>query len=167
MPPKTPTQKYHEVFEACEPQLIKHGFSRRSTTYRIVEDGNCGIIEFQRSRKDSTQKLCFTVNIGVVYGRLLNHPESLTKSRIIDAHLRQRIGHLMPCRRDMWWDISQQTESEELAKEVCRTLTEFAVPYILQYLSVDAIRTLWASGQSPGLTELQRKEYLSMIGGPG
>jgi len=155
---------FKKVIEATAKQLQPLGLIRRGMVLRIMGQDNCGIVEFQRSTKSSKERLLFTINLGVVCGDLLDlGPAGLKKARIIDAHLWQRIGMFLPGRPDKWWEITVSTDSDALAREVADLVFEKAVPYIQRYLSTDSILTLWESGESPGLTNGQRANFLAML----
>ena len=84
----------------------------------------------------------------------------------LSAHWRERIGILMPERRDHWWVISSGQEAQVAIKEICHALREYGLPTLDCLASNEAMRSLWRSGRSPGLTErlaqrnLQRLEKL-------
>lgn len=155
---------FSKVVSETAERLRPNGFVRRGMVLRRVEGDTCAVLEFQRSTKSSADRILFTVNLGVVHGDLLPPDSSgLAKSRIIDAHLRLRIGVLLPGSPDKWWEIDASTNAEALANEVADIVKETGVPYILDFLSTDAILELWESGQSPGLTDGERKELLDSL----
>ena len=157
-------QAFEQVIKATGHRLEAVGFVRQKTVLRIMDRNNCGIVEFQRSTKSSQGKLLFTVNLGVICGQLLDSgPTGLKRARIEDAHLRQRIGMLLPNRPDKWWEITEATDSNLLAQEVSELILEKAVPYIRDHLSTESIISLWESGQSPGLTDGQRVNLLTKL----
>jgi len=155
---------FDEVLKASGEILKRHGFVRRGSVFRLLQQGNCGIIEFQRSDKTSNDTLLFTLNVGVVCGELLDSETTdIHKARIIDAQLSQRIGRLLPERSDKWWEIGASTDQSLFTQGMVDLLENCAVPYVLKYLSRDALSSLWESGQSPGLTAVQRSRFLSRL----
>ncbi|MFA6173066.1 MAG: DUF4304 domain-containing protein [Kiritimatiellales bacterium] len=157
-------EKLENVIRSVGLKLKDLGFSGRGLILRILKDGNCGILEFQRSTKSSPDSLLFTVNLGIVCGALLDPPgEQLEKTRIIDAHIRQRLGVFLPDRPDKWWEITPLTNPEVLANELSELILNLAVPYILGLLSTVAIVSLWESGKCPGLTDGQRLRFLAHL----
>jgi len=153
-----------EVIQSVAVHLTPFGFARHGSVLRIEQQGNGGLLEFQRSTKSSRDGLLFTVNLGIVCGALLDSPSpALERARTIDAHIRQRIGMLLPGRPDKWWEITQSTDAGLLAKELSELIVRDAVPYIMGLLSTTAIIALWQSGQSPGLTGGQRARLLSRL----
>lgn len=127
-------------------------------------DGNVAVIEFQKSSKSSADAILFTINVGIICGRLLEAERSLPKKvGIVDAHIRQRIGMLLSDRSDKWWAIEPRSDARSLAEEISRLIERDVVPYLDRYLDDKALVALWESGQSPGLTEIQRLKYLTRL----
>jgi Domain of unknown function (DUF4304) len=157
-------EAFNKVVMATGDRLKPLGFVRGGSILRVINQNNCGIVEFQRSRKSSRERLFFTVNLGVVCGELLDstscHPE---KAKSVDAHVRLRIGMLLPDRPDKWWEISESTDLDSLATEVSEIIFKVAVPYIQHYMRTSVIADLWKSGQSPGLTDRQRVMLLDKL----
>jgi|SRR5882762_3458305 len=149
------------IIEITAAEVAPLGFARRGTILRKFSQGNSGIIEFQKSIKNSGDKLLFTVNLAVICGELLE-PEQpqLDKARSLDAHLRQRIGMLLSSRPDKWWEVSAAIDVSALANEISSLIFNEAAPYIERYLDTGELIALWESGKSPGLTETQRVKYL-------
>ncbi len=122
------------------------------------------LLEVQRSIKGTKDAIIFTINLGVVCGDLLDQSIiQLENVQITDAHLRTRIGFLLPERRDKWWEITSTTDSHLLSREISDLVANIAVPYVKILLEPDAVRSLWESGQSPGLTEFQRVRFLRKL----
>ncbi|MCD4824352.1 MAG: DUF4304 domain-containing protein [Phycisphaerae bacterium] len=161
-----PKNTIDRILTATKKLLLPQGYSRRGAILRVIDQNNCGIVEFQRSRKSSKAKLLFTINIGIVCGELLDSEPSqqvLQKARTVDAHLRVRIGMFLPDHPDKWWEVTESTDIDSLAREISELILEKAVPYIRQFLCTESILTLWESGQSPGLTDGKRCELLAKL----
>jgi len=134
--------------------------------FRCCERGNYALVEIQKSRKSVKDKILFTVNLGIVCSELLKLEDPNRepgKCRVVDAHLRLRLGMLLPGRRDKWWEITECTPESSLEQEVCQAVVESGVPYLEQYLKTHALLRLWESGESPGLTEGERLEALGKL----
>lgn len=155
---------FDEVVTATGASVKPCGFMQRGLVLRKIAENNCGIIEFQRSTKSTPGQLFFTVNLGVICGELLEAgPSAIAKARIIDAHVRQRVGMFLPGRPDKWWEITESTDRASLAQELVTLILKEAVSFIEHYLSTSAVIALWESEQSPGLTDGQRVRLLSKL----
>lgn len=163
--PDNPQETFRKLLRAIQERLTPVGYTRRGSVFRHISHENCGIIDVQRSDKSSKERVVFTVNLGIVCGELLE-PGILEvrKTGIMDAHLRQRIGMLLPDRCDKWWEVTESTHCESLKQELVELLLTKGVPYIEGYLETKTLVDLWESGQSPGLTAFQRARFLSRLG---
>ena len=161
-----PKKAFDQIVKTIGDPLQLLGFTLHGTVLRLLAQGNCGVIEFQRSAKSSGDKLLFTVNVGVVCGDILDSEaplQDLRKGRFIHAHIRQRIGAFLPDRPDKWWQITEAADPDALAREISDLILEKVVPYIQRYLSTDSIISMWESGQSPGLTDGRRADLLGVL----
>jgi hypothetical protein len=159
-----PAEIFDELLKATGESLKPLGFVQRGPVFRLLAHGNCGLIEFQRSDKSSEEILVFTVNLGVVCGELLDAGSSgAQKARIIDAHLRQRVGMLLPDRPDKWWEVTASTDRVSFVQEIVDLLMKKGAPYVESHLATKALLALWESGQSPGLTVFQRTRFISKL----
>lgn len=125
-----------------------------------ISEGPSSLVEMSRWLRD--EAIVFTINLGIVCGQLLEGDESSLKGvGIVDAHVRQRVGMLLPDRPDKWWTIDPKADTTSLIEEISGLIEREAAPYLDRYLNDDALVALWESGQSPGLTETQRLRYLT------
>lgn len=159
-----PKAMYDRVVSSCAERLRSAGYVRRGSSLRKAANGNVAIVEFQKSSKSNAEAIVFTINLGIVCGRLLEGDESSLKGvGIVDAHLRQRVGMLLPDRPDKWWTIDPKTNASSLIEEISGLIEREAAPYLDRHLDDDALVALWESGQSPGLTETQRLRYQTRL----
>ena len=151
---------FRSVVDGISAILKSHGFTKRGTAYRHLSEGNSAIIQVQRSQSSNNQVIRFTLNAGVISGKLLNGfgPE-LTKATEMHAHLRQRIGSFLSPPVDKWWDIDATSDASAVLAEITPRL-DAAAHYVLAHLADQQLIALWETGQSPGLTEGQRQRNL-------
>lgn len=138
------------------------GFRRRRLAL-IKDSGNAvAAIEFQKSQQSTRDETIFTVNLIVVH-RDLDHQSEINsrKSEGAKVHFCQRIGILLPGRPNKWWSVARGVPEEKMASEISNLIVEKAIPYVTPYLDLNVLVALWKSGQSPGLTEKQRTQYLA------
>jgi len=155
---------FSNLVKAIGESLMAIGYKRHGQLLKFLAGSNCGMIGFQRGMASSKDSILFTINLGVVCGALLDASiVPLEKAQITDAHLSTRIGLLLPERQDKWWEINHSTDFQSLSKEILDTVWTKAVPYVSQFVDSKALCSLWESGQSPGLTKLQRDRYLGKL----
>jgi len=146
--------------------LKARGFSRHGYSFVKRHNGNRLLVHFQVWKERSTAaEIIFTVNLGVLSKRL----SWLTDNRdppkvpaIGECHWRERLGVLLPARRDYWWSVDE-TRIAGLAAELEDALGSFGLPAMERVASDDSLRNLWLSGSSPGLTSFERLRYLSLL----
>ncbi len=157
-------QHFKKIVDGVAIALKPARFVKRRMAFRHSVGGNTAIIEFQRSQPSSRDSIRFTLNAGVISGRLLEdwRPDA-SKAGSVDAQLRRRLGGFLPGAQDKWWTVEASTDPEMIVGEIAGVLTKSVAPFLLDYISDEALKSLWESGQSPGLTEGQRLRYLAEL----
>jgi hypothetical protein len=158
-------EKYELVIKVVANSLRAHGFARKGRVLRALERGNAMVIDFQRSRMGSGNRVAFTVNAGVVCGALLDAEKlDVRNASTIDAHLNTRLGAFLdPSKDDAWWEIDETTDVGSLAAELCQLCVTRVVPYLQRYASTHALVAMWETGSAVGITERQRVRYLTEL----
>lgn len=138
------------------------GFRRTGSQLYVESDDNWGVIGFQRSPVSGlVPRDSFTVNLGVVSRRLVAFFSStrLVAGKLpeVNHHWRERLGFLLDPPRDEWWPLDADLTA------IIKLLKERAVPLIRRHMTDEALRDLWLSGQSPGLTYLRSIECLCVL----
>jgi hypothetical protein len=134
-----------------------HGFWREnSETWTVVH--------FQRSSKSSRLEILFAVELGIaskLVCRFFDVPSERCQ-RIEACHWRQRLGTAAG-RGDHWWSVKEGTKTAEIASDVGGLLHACGFPALAALSGDAALRDLWLSGTSPGLTRVQRLMNLLVI----
>ncbi len=149
------------VVRTVAARLSVHGFAQRGLVLHKSSRSNIALVEFQLSDRTSKERVVFTVNLGIVCGELLE--DDADKVSTMDAHLRQRLGFLLPERADKWWEITAQTDVAALTDQLSTVIEKSALPYLEEYLDTQSLIALWESGKSPGLTAVQRTRSLDRL----
>lgn len=156
-------QNFKDLLDGIGRKLKTQGFTKRGNAFRRVASGNSAIVEFQRSQSSTSDAIRFTVNVGIICGRLLDEDQpDVSKAGSMNAHLRKRIGEFLPKPADQWWDLNGTTETNALATELS-PLLDTAIRFLLDHADDAQLIALWESGQSPGLTDRQRQRVLSEL----
>jgi hypothetical protein len=159
-------RRFKEVVNGVGASVKPIGFVKRRMAFRHLANGNAAIIEFQRSQSSSSSSIRFTVNVGVICGRLLDeYWPDVSKAGSSYAHLRERLGAFLPIPFDKWWTVEASTDPVPIVREIAGLLTGSAAPFLLDHIADEALKSLWMSGKSPGLTEGQRIRYLADLEG--
>ncbi len=156
-------QSFKALLDGIGRDLKTHGFTKRGNAFQRVASGNSAIVEVQRSQSSTSGTIRFTINVGIVCGRLLDeYQPDVDKAGSMQAHLRMRIGALQPEPIDQWWDLDGATDIGILGTQL-RPLLDVATHFLLDHADDAQLVALWESGQSPGLTDGQRQRMLSEL----
>jgi hypothetical protein len=156
-------RKLKAVLTGIDLKLKAHGFSKRGNAWRQREGVNVSIIEVQRSQASTSQAIHFTLNTGVVAGKLLGDWEpDVSKASSFHAHLRQRIGDFLDEPEDRWWTVEGGSDPTALIAEL-DPLLELAAAFLAKHITDSALIDFWETGASPGLTEGQRQRNLQTL----
>lgn len=153
------------LLRTIEAELRTKGFSRKNQVFYIKKDGNWALIEFQKSQKSDSQKVIFTVNLGIASGRLQEFFTGRSENfPFVDrCQWRQRIGFLTQNQEDKWWIVDSEASVESTSAEVLQLILDIAIPEIERLTTDEELRNLWISQRSPGLTQIQRLMNLSVL----
>lgn len=159
-----PTAPYKGTILAAMSEMLRPvGFRKKGADFIRELREVIHFIGLQSSQSSTSTCLRATLNLSIwvhAAAEPNQEPDSLS------AHWRQRIGMLMAERSDHWWVISSEEETQAAAEEMCRALREYGLPALDCLASGEAMRSLWRSGRSPGLTERLAQRYLQRLEGP-
>jgi hypothetical protein len=157
---------FDQLLDTANPLLKQLGFRKKSSSFYLELNGNLSILNFQRSTKSDAKTVIFTLNLGVCIKRLLNFldPETkLEKLTLDQCHWRERIGNLMPERSDKWWAIASEQDLENVSRQLTGFVLPTAAEVLKTHLADEYMKRIWETGQSPGLTDVQRQVNLSAL----
>jgi hypothetical protein len=146
-------------------KLKSLGFTKNRTTFYTKKENNWGLINFQKSRSNEPGETKFTINIGVCSEKVRSFLEEKTTSKpeIEGCHWQNRVGFLLPQKKDYWWKIYSDTDIEALENEIENVIVTYCIPEIDNYISDESLERSWSNGISPGVGELQRYIYLTTL----
>lgn len=158
---------FSEVVSQAGIAAAAYGYARKQGTLRRIVGDNAALINFQRSRWNTSDNVSFTLNLSIVCGALLDSGAVTIKSaKEYDGHLRLRIGYLASEGTDKWWEVSNAARADVLSTEIASLVVSVAIPYLERYVRAKDLVALWETGQCPGLTEVQRLRYLARLKNP-
>lgn len=136
----------------CRAVLSPLGFRRAAPQYWRMVDGLSQCVNFQASAWGSHEKGCFTINLGVSSPMLYETYTGTPLPRAPAAALwpvNERIGKLMPDRKDHWWDVDANTDVDALGEEVAGVIRDYAVPWLTSLATREALIRAIAHGTTP------------------
>ena len=153
------------VVGALGESLRRRGYAgRKGRWHRRDKSGNVVLVAVQRSGSSTASAIRFTVNVAVVNRTVWEWElEDLADERKPDvwsAHWRER-----PSADDggaRWWTVDESSDAERLTADVVARVVPVCAT-AEQLLDTPHLVDLWQSGRSPGLTAVQRRQYLGAL----
>lgn len=158
------TEFTHWIRDEVAPLLKGLGFTRAGLTFRIRVQSNIAIVNIQKSSKSSAAAVHFTATAGVWCRRIAEMEGAMSESTpsIEDCHWTQRLGEMTSVRNDVWWVLQADQREHGDLRHFLDALKR-GVSSMQAMASDEALRDLWLTGVSPGLTNIQRLMYLSIL----
>ncbi|MCI0363173.1 MAG: DUF4304 domain-containing protein [Phycisphaerales bacterium] len=109
------------------------------------------VINVQMSQWGTANSGEFTINLSVVWPWFHERftgssmPRNPASGKCV---IYQRIGFVMPEKRDYWWPVRSVTNPDELATEISRVIEGHALPFLDTYQPSDKLVRLLARGVS-------------------
>jgi hypothetical protein len=147
-----------QLYSGIAPLLKAHGFSKRGNQFQRAVRDTFHLIQLQKSQSSSADSIRATVNLAVSVNAIASAPPS-----VIDAHVRCRIGSVMPETADVWWELSSTESAADIVRQVTDALERFGLPWLDSFQSSREVITTWQQGISPGLTDSQRQKFLGKL----
>jgi hypothetical protein len=160
--------------EHLGPLLRAEGFRGSGQSWRLEHpSGNAALIQVQRDRYNSADRVRFTINLAVASKvvwdwQLTREPERGPTARpsalyATDCPLWLRIGTLLPEGKDTWWTIASGTRLAPLAASVAEALRGRAIPLLRDHLTDGALCRWLDDPQLGWPTDTWRLLYLSVL----
>lgn len=136
-------KKNHDIFS----------FSNNDLTYYICV----------QSRGDSTTDvLKTTVNIEIASSKL-TYLDDMSIPGYLQRHFVKNIGDYEGSKGGKWWIIENEESAKKAEKEISDIITSKVLPEMDELKSTTDLAGLWKNHISPGLTQYQSREYLSLL----
>jgi hypothetical protein len=143
--------------------LKEEGFLKKNATFRRMKPEVVHMVGVQKSRKSSPDGIVFAVNLGVASALLLRRSQIDPSSNTVEECQWRRRLSTAESGEETWWTIHDALSMQRAGDEIVRALRDRGLS-MLDDLSTDvALRDLWLSGQSPGLTDVQRLLNLAIL----
>src|SRR4051812_28773507 len=100
-------KEYKKLLSEIGTVLSAYGFTKKGDTFFSAKNENWALIDFQKSRSSSPDKIVFTITIGIcsVALRRFANEDLSVNPKIEDCHWKKRIGMLLPINNDFWFQI--------------------------------------------------------------
>jgi hypothetical protein len=140
------------------------GFRQAGTLFLHERPEVVQLVELQSSQAEDAAHIAVTVNLGVYASELVDADiREYIRPSIPQAHWRERLGILMPQRRDKWWTIESAEQAATVGADIAVNLEEYGLPPLAKIPDLAALMKIWQAGASPGLSDYQRRRYLERL----
>jgi hypothetical protein len=142
--------------------LKQRGFRKSGMTFAADRPGAVLVVSIQSSTSSTQGSLKVTANVGISLDILAAKFGSGGRS-VWESHWNKRIGSFLSSPEDHWWFCRSDAEATLSGEEMALLLETRALPEMERLGSPEALAALWATGACPGLTGVQRLEYLKIM----
>jgi hypothetical protein len=150
------------IRERVQPFLKLKGFSKKDGTFRRTLGVVVHVVTFQKSGKSTADEITFAANLGVASCRLLERGgETPAAVGVEGCHWRRRL--VREGTTETWWNVCDEATAARSGDEVAGALRIQGLPSMEHLCDDRALRDLWISGDSPGLTDVQRLVNLTVL----
>lgn len=165
----SPAELFSQLVKAVFEDAPAYGYKKSGNLIKKIAYGNAAIVEFQRSRNNTKDSVQFTLNLAIVNGEMLKidglmYPfgTTLQSAKSSTSHMDFRIGQIIG-KSNKWWEITKNTNVEDLIFELKEAIYQKGIPYIEQYLKSEDLLDLWVSNGYHGLTLGLRDRYIAAL----
>lgn len=156
-------------FDAIRREVMAHlrsqGFRTTGGVARLLECGNSGVIEFQKSGRSTADSKTFTINIGIALGALISRTarKPLSHCSVAECHAHARLGQLREPGTDLWWTVAGNEVDHAVLSDIMDRVERDALPFVRRAVAEGALAAMWRAGEAWGTTAGQRAQYLRWL----
>lgn len=150
------------IIERLKEVLKPIGFKKNGSTFSFTNGDLTYFINIQSSQSSTATILKVTVNIEI-YSSIIYKLQDTSLPEKWSRHYTQRIGAMFDTHQDKWWTIENGKEATEAANEIADITNNRVLPTFDKLKTTNDLADLWRQSKYTGLTENQRKEYLSLL----
>lgn len=137
-------------------------FKKTGNTFNLSRGDLTYFIELQSSQSSTSDILKMTVNTEI-RSSLISKLDDISIPIERQRHYTRRIGSYINDGQDKWWTIDNHDSAKIAANEISDIILDKVIPNFDTLKTTDDLATLWRTGGYIGVTEGQRKKYLTLI----
>ncbi|WP_181161692.1 MULTISPECIES: DUF4304 domain-containing protein [Flavobacterium] len=150
------------ILDKLTRELKEQHFKKKGNLFSFSNGDLTYFIGVQSSQSSTASILKLTVNTEIA---------SVSISKLDDTslpiehqrHYNRRIGFYLDDKQDKWWTVESIDSAIKAANEIAEIIGEKVIPNFETIRSTSDLVTLWRNGGWLGITEGQRKHYLSLL----
>jgi hypothetical protein len=152
------------VLAQLQAALAPRGFRAAGMLFHRELEDVVHLVELQGTQEENAAHIAVTINLGVFAPALVDPDiRDYIRPSIPQAHWRERIGILMPQRRDKWWSIENAGQAAAVGAEIVVSVEAYGLAPLGRIPDIAALRRIWETGASPGLSDYQRRRHLERL----
>ena len=150
--PKTEIEQSFDflVSKIVWPNFKKRGYKKSANNFRYYNNLGWGkLVNFQKSIYQDKRHIKFTINTGLYLAEAENfhcNLQSHEKFHESMCLVRQRVGYLSNAKRDLWFDLNEQTDTTSLFETVENYFKEYIILYLDKINSIEDILKFLVEG---------------------
>jgi hypothetical protein len=157
MTTKSPSSKAIDsvIQNHVKPFLKAEGFRKSARSFHRAKGEVIQVVNFQASMWNTPEGARFTINLNIVLPAFHEKwtgkpvPKNPSSAAAVCAY---RIGLLMPEGKDHWWEVTPDSDTVSISREVADAIKEIGLPFLdkaseLEYLLIK----LQAEAHFPGI----------------
>jgi hypothetical protein len=153
------------ISDKLDKALKERQFKKRGQIFFYSNGDLTYYIGIQSSQNSTTDVLEVTVNTEIA-SALISKLDDTSLSTEHQRHYTRRIGDYLDYQQDKWWTVNSHLLAEMAAKEIVSIITNKVFPNFEALRTTNDLAGLWKNGGYIGITEGQRKRFLSLLEKP-
>jgi hypothetical protein len=150
------------IIDRLTSELKERHFKKKGNVFSYSNGDLTYFIGIQSSQSSTADVLKLTVNTEIASG-LISQFDDTSLPIEHQRHYNRRIGTYLENNQDKWWTVDSQKSAEQAASDIERIIIEKVIPNFNILKSTNDLAALWRNGGWLGITEGQRKHYLSLL----
>jgi hypothetical protein len=142
--------------------LKERHFKKKGNVFSYSNGDLTYFIGLQSSQSSTVDVLKLTVNTEIS-SSIISKLDDISLPIQHQRHYNRRIGSYLEGKQDKWWSVDSQKSAEQAANDIAEIITEKVIPNFNNLKTTNHLVTLWRDGGWIGISEGQRKYYLSLL----
>jgi hypothetical protein len=143
--------------------LKRVGFKKRGKVFHRPVGDVVHLVGLQSGSASTRLSTQLTVNLAVWCKRLA---EPGSEPTVATSQWRCRLGDLMPSKEDAWFSLAGPRAGEGARGAIVAAVKAYGLPALDGLPDLAALKALWETGRSPGLTPEQAARHLAELNLP-
>ncbi len=150
------------IVDKLTSELKERHFKKKGNVFSYSNGDLTYFIGLQSSQSSTADILKLTVNTEIASG-LISRLDDSSLPLEHQRHYNRRIGNYLENNQDKWWTVDSQKSAEQAASEIAGIIIEKVIPNFNILKNTNDLAALWRNNGWLGITEGQRKHYLSLL----